>query len=48
METLGKTLLVFAIMLAVAGGIALLLSRIGISRAAGRRRDPREERARRT
>jgi len=47
METLGKTLLVFA-MLAVAGGIALLLSRIGISRAAGRRRDPREERARRT
>jgi len=34
-EALGKTLLVFAIVLAVVGGAALLLSRLGMSRLPG-------------
>ena len=35
MEALGKTLLLFAIVLAVVGGAALLLSRLGMSRLPG-------------
>ncbi|HVN61350.1 MAG TPA: DUF2905 domain-containing protein [Gaiellaceae bacterium] len=35
METLGKTLLLFAVVLAVVGGLALLLSRLGMSRLPG-------------
>jgi len=35
METLGKTLLAFAVVLAVVGGTALLLSRLGMSRLPG-------------
>jgi Protein of unknown function (DUF2905) len=34
-EALGKTLLLFAIVLAVVGGAALLLSRLGMSRLPG-------------
>jgi len=34
-ETLGKTLLLFAVVLAVVGGLALLLSRLGMSRLPG-------------
>lgn len=35
METLGKALLAFAVVLAVGGGIALLLSRLGLTRLPG-------------
>ena len=35
METLGRTLLVFAMVLAVVGGITLLLSQLGMSRLPG-------------
>jgi len=35
METLGRTLLVFAVVLAVVGGIVLLFSRVGMSRLPG-------------
>ena len=35
METLGKALLLFAVVLAVVGGLALLLSRLGMSRLPG-------------
>ena len=35
MEALGKTLLLFAVVLAVVGGAALLLSRLGMSRLPG-------------
>ena len=35
METLGKALLLFAVVLAVVGGLALLLSRLGLSRLPG-------------
>ena len=35
METLGKTLLLFAVVLAVVGVLALLLSRLGMSRLPG-------------
>jgi len=34
-ETLGKTLLLFAVVLAVVGVLALLLSRLGMSRLPG-------------
>jgi len=35
LETLGKALLLFAVVLAVVGGLALLLSRLGMSRLPG-------------
>ncbi|HTS74195.1 MAG TPA: DUF2905 family protein [Gaiellaceae bacterium] len=35
METLGRALLLFAVVLAVVGGLALLLSRLGLSRLPG-------------
>jgi len=35
MEALGKTLLGFAVVLAVVGGVALVLSRLGMSRLPG-------------
>jgi len=35
MENLGKTLLVFAVVLAVVGGVVLLCSRLGMSRLPG-------------
>jgi Protein of unknown function (DUF2905) len=35
METAGKVLLVAALLLAVAGGIALLLARVGVDRLPG-------------
>jgi hypothetical protein len=35
METVGKWLLLFAVVLAIVGGAALLLSRLGVSRLSG-------------
>jgi len=35
LETLGRALLLFAVVLAVVGGLALLLSRFGLSRLPG-------------